>query len=139
MKTDRQMTFSPNQAVTASALSTDVYDSGVEGIDINNGRQLTIFGTVTTAFAGGTSVQLQLIESSSSDMSSPDVLAESQVIAVADLVAGKELLRTTMPRTSKRYISARYVVVGTPTAGEIWAGIVCTADDTVVPNFETGL
>lgn len=139
MRTDREMTFSADQAVTTGTqVSTDKYDTGVSGININNGRELEIFASVTTAFAGGTSLNAQLVESDSSDLSSPTVLASSGVIAEANLTLGAVLLRTTLPRTSKRYLGMQYVTVGTHTAGTVWAGVVRTSDDSVLPATETG-
>lgn len=139
-KTDRQMIFMLDQAITTGTqLSDDKYDSGVEGIDINRDRDLTILATVSSAFAGGTDLKVELIQSSSSDMSNPDVLASSLVVAEADLQEGKELLRTALPRTSKRYLGLRAVSTGTHTAGTVWGGVITTDDDTAIPAYNTGL
>ena len=139
MITDRQMTFSNGQAVTTGTqLSTDNYDTGVAGININTGYDLQIIAQVTTAFVGGTSLEVQVIQSAASDMSSPTVLATSGAVALASLTRGAVLLRTAVPRTSQRYIGVRYVSVGTFTAGNTFAGIVEDTDDTLIPAFETG-
>lgn len=138
MLTDRQMTFSNNQAVTTGTqLSTDVYDTGVAGININTGRGLQLVVAVTVPFTGGTSLAVNLVESAAADLSSPTVLATSGVIVEASLTAGS-LLRTTLPRTSKRYLGLQFVTVGTHSTGAIWGGIVRDTDDTVFPAFETG-
>ena len=139
MLTDREMTFSNNQAVTTGTqTSTDVFDGGVAGVNINTNRELQIFVSVTTAFASGTSLNVNLVESASSDLSSPTVLASSGVIAEANLTKGAVLLRTSVPRTSKRYLGLQFVTVGTHTAGTIWGGIVRDTDDTAIPAANTG-
>lgn len=139
MITDRELTFSNDQAVTTGTqVSTDKVDTGVAGININTNRELQIFVSVTTAFTGGTSLNVNLVESASADLSSPTVLASSGVITEANLTAGKVLLRTGVPRTSKRYLGLQFVTVGTHTAGTIFGGIVRDTDDSVYPAFETG-
>lgn len=139
MITDRQMTFSNNQAVTTGTqVSTDKYDCGVAGININTNAELEIFVSVTTAFTGGTSLNVNLVESASSDLSSPTVLATSGVIAEAGLTAGAVLLRTAFPRTSKRYLGLQFVTVGTHTTGTIFGGVVRDSDDATYPAYETG-
>jgi hypothetical protein len=139
MLTDREMTFSNNQAVTTGTQnSTDVYDQGVANVNINTGRELQVFVSVTTLFASGTSLAVNLVESAASDLSSPTVLATSGVIAEANLTKGAVLLRTAFPRTSKRYLGLQYVTVGTHTAGTIWGGVVRDTDDTLIPAANTG-
>jgi len=139
MLTDRELTFSNNQAVTTGTqVSTDVYDQGVAGVNINTGRELQVFVSVTTLFASGTSLAVNLIESASSDLSSPTVLIGSGVIAEASLTKGAVLLRAAVPRTTKRYLGLQFVTVGTHTAGTIFGGIVRDTDDTAIPAFNTG-
>lgn len=140
MITDRQMTFSNGQAVTTGTqLSTDVYDTGAAGINVNTNRELQIMVSVTTAFAGGTSLAVNLIQSATSNMASPDVLASSGVIAEANLTRGAVLLRTSVPRTSKRYLALQFVTVGTHSAGNVFGGVVLDTDDTLIPAYELGL
>jgi hypothetical protein len=139
MLTDREMTFSNNQAITTGTqLSTDVYDQGVANVNINTGRELQIFVAVTTLFASGTSLTVNLIESAASDLSAPTVLLSSGVIAEASLVKGFVLLRAAVPRTSKRYLGLQFVTVGNHTAGAVFGGIVRDTDDTAIPTFITG-
>ena len=138
--TDRETTFSNDQAVTTGTqVSADKYDTGVAGHpNINTNRELQVLVVVTTAFAGGTSLNVQLVESASSDLSSPTVLAESGVIAEANLTVGARLLATALPRTSKRYLGLQFVTVGTHTAGTVFGGLVRDIDDTAFPAHETG-
>lgn len=123
---DRETQFSDNQTVASgTVVGTDVYDTGLPaGANLNQNRELQILAMVETAFAGGTSINAQFVESDNADLSSPDVLAESGAVAVANLTANAQLLATAVPRTSKRYVGVRYVVVGTMSAGGMSAGIV---------------
>lgn len=138
--TDRETTFSNNQAVTTGTqYSTDKYDTGLAGHpNINTGRGLQVLVLVTTTFTGGTSLQVNVVESANSDLSSPTVIHTGTVTAEASLTAGTRLIATTLPRTSKRYIGLQFVTVGTHGAGTIWGGLVRDIDDTSFPNFETG-
>jgi hypothetical protein len=137
--TDRETTFSNDQAVTTGTqVSTDKYDTGQSGNNINTNRELQVLAVVTTAFTGGTSLNVNLVESDSSDLSSPTVLASSGVIAEANLTVGKRLLATALPRTAKRYLGLQFVTVGTHTAGTVFGGLVRDIDDTAFPAFETG-
>lgn len=139
MLTDREMTFSNNQApTTGTQYSTDVYDQGLAGVNINTNRELQVFASVTTDFASGTSLAVNFVESANSDLSSPTVLLTSGVIAEASLLKGAVLLRAAVPRTTKRYLGFQFVTVGTHTAGKVFGGIVRDTDDTAIPTFNTG-
>jgi len=137
MYMDAQARPSLDQAVTTGTqASTDSIDL-LSAID-NPGRSgmpLRAIAVVTTAFAGGTSLQVNLIQSANSDLSSPDVLASGAVTAEASLTAGAKLLDVPMPDTTKRYLGFQYVTVGTHTAGKVTAGIVGGTDrnSTVIP------
>ena len=138
--TDRETTFSNNQLVTTGTqVSTDKYDTGLANHpNINTGRELQVLVLVTTTFLGGTSLQVNVIESPNADLSSPTVIHTGQVVVEAGLLAGTRLIATTLPRTSKRYIGLQFVSVLTHTAGAIWGGLVRDIDDTAFPAFVTG-
>jgi predicted deacylase len=138
--TDRETTFSNHQAVTTGTqVSTDKYDTGLAGHpNINTNRELQVLAVVTTEFAGGTSLRVDLVESANADLSSPTVLATSGVVNEADLTVGKRLLATSLPRTSKRYLGLQFVTVGTHSAGKVWGGLVRDIDDTAFPAQHTG-
>lgn len=140
MMYDRETTFSRDQAVTAAGtnFSTDVFDAGVD-LNINTNRELQVFAEVVTAFVGGTSINLQYVESDNDDLSSGDVLAETGVIATADLVVGKRLFHQALPRTSKRYHGFQIVSLGTFTDGTFSGGLVRDVQDEAFPPQHTGL
>ena len=138
--TDRELTFSNDQAITTGTqYSTDKYDTGLaDHPNINTNRELQILVVVTTAFAGGTSLVVNLVESDNADLSSPDILAASGTVVEASLIVGARLLATAVPRTSKRYLGLQFVTVGTHTAGTVFGGIVRDIDDLVFPAQHTG-
>lgn len=140
MLMDRELaptTLAGQSPTTGTQFSTDVIDAGV-ALNINTNRELQVILTVTTAFAGGTSMEAQLVESDNSDLSSPDVLATSGVITEANLTAGTRLLDQALPTTSKRYIGFRFITVGTHSAGTVVGGLVRDIDDTAFPTQNTG-
>lgn len=141
MITDRQNTFSNGQAVTSAgtALSTDIIDTGAAGININTNRELQLYVGVTETFVGGTNVTVNLIQSATENMASPDILVSSGTIATANLTRGAVLLRLAVPRTSKRYLALQIVSTGTYSAGRLFGGLVRDTDDTLIPTYETGL
>lgn len=132
---DHQNTFSTAQAITGTANSTNVVDLGAvdampwPGLaptaDAGGGIPIRAFAQVTADFTGGTSVQVQVVTSDAANLSGHTVLYETAAVPVADLKAGyKFALGILPPGTTKRYLGLRYVVVGTPTAGAVTAGIV---------------
>lgn len=131
MITDALLRVSAAQAVTTTAVSTDTVDLGTAR-DIGAGENLYMNFTVGTAFAGGTSTEFQVIGSASADLSSPTVLGSSGAIATAGLTAGKRAAVRVNPAIGSnglRYFGARYVVVGTNTAGTVTADVVHGVQD----------
>ena len=126
--------LSDDQAITATALATNVIDLGVPGTpygavaplnqDVGKGAAIPILVQVTEDFATLTSLTVTVEVSAASGMTSPVVLAE-ETIAVADLVAGKQMFNQVVPNGADlRYLGVRYTVTGTnASAGKITAGI----------------
>jgi hypothetical protein len=138
MITDAQTKFSDAQAVTTGTqLSTNDYDMAIAR-DIGRGQQLRVYASVVTAFASGTSLQVNVVESVNSDLSSATVIYTGAVIAEASLTAGKSLLDIPLPPTSKRYVGLQYVTVGTHTAGAVTGGIVMSTDSNTTFAANTG-
>jgi hypothetical protein len=138
MYTDAQTRFSDAQAVTTGTqLSTNSYDMGIAR-DIGRGRQVRVYANVTTAFAGGTSLQTNIVESVNSDLSSATVIRTGAAIAEAALTAGKVLVDEVLPTTSKRYVGLQYITVGTHTAGNVTAGLVLDTDSGTYFAANTG-
>lgn len=130
MYTDAQNRPSNGQAITTGTqLSTDSIDLIAAARNIGRtGQPMRAVVHVTTAFAGGTSLKAQLVESANSNLSSPTVLAEGPVVVEADLIAGAKLLDVPLPNTTKRYLGIQYVTVGTHASGNVSAHIVAGTD-----------
>lgn len=129
-----QLLLSNRQAITATALSTNVIDIGAPGTpygaqgplgrDIGKGNPIPILVQVVETFNEATSVTVSLEVSANSAMTSSTVVA-SQTIPLAQLVAGKKINLQYLPNgINQRYLAVRYTVTGTaPTAGRMHAGI----------------
>lgn len=125
MYLDAQNTFSREQAVTASAASTDVIDLGSARAIGVAGKPLDILVTVTEAAlaAGAATVVFALEESA--DNSTYTSLVSTTAIGKADLVIGKQIPLRIPANQSKRYLRVYYTVATGPlTAGKFSAGVV---------------
>lgn len=129
----QQLLLSDDQAVTATAVSTNVIDLGAKGTphgaaaplngDLGKGAPVPVLVQVTEDFLGLTSVEVTLEVSDNEDLSSSKVLA-TELMLLADLVAGKQMNLTYLPKDADlRYLGVRYTVSGTGTAGRFTAGI----------------
>lgn len=129
-----QQIFSDDQAITATAISTNVIDLGVPGTpfgavaplnqDVGKGASVPILIQVTDDFNTLTSLTVTVEVSAAAGLTSPVVLA-TEVILLADLVAGKQTFMQVLPNGADlRYLGVRYTVTGTPpTLGNITAGV----------------
>lgn len=117
--------FSEDQAITATAASTNVVNLGSSRGDIGKGTAIPIFIGVTTAFATLTSLTVAIQTDSVENFASPKTLTE-QTIALASLTAGAQFNFNVIPTgANEQYIRIYYTVTGSDaTAGKITAGIV---------------
>lgn len=132
MITDKFLRVSDAQAVTVTAVSTDTIDLSVAR-DMGEGRELFMNFAVGTVFAGGTSTNFEVIIADNAALSSNVVVVgASGAMATADLTAGKLIPVGINPQVAslgKRYMGARYTVVGTNTTGTVTADIVMDIQD----------
>jgi hypothetical protein len=131
--TDALLQLSSAQAVTATAVSTNVVDLGVAR-DLGPGTDLFVNFSVdtTVSSAGSYTVTFQVVSDDNSAMSSPVVIAQSGAIAQAVLLAGGAPISVAIPPAAlsvsaqgERYLAARYVCSGTLTGGKFSA---CVTD-----------
>ena len=127
-----QQLFSDDQAITATAISTNVIDLGVAGTpydaaaplnqDVGKGAPIPVLVQVTEDFNTLTSLDVTVEVGATTALGT--VLA-TETILLADLVAGKQTFLQCLPNgADKRYLGVRYTVTGTnPTLGQITAGI----------------
>lgn len=130
MITDAQNRPSNAQSLAGSGtiVSTDSIDMLTANRSPGRSGQLRAVVNITTALAGATSVQAQLISSANGNLSSPTVLASGPVVPVASAVAGAEILDVPLPDSAQRYLGFQYVLVGTATLGNVSAHIVGGTD-----------
>lgn len=133
--------LSNNQKVTATALSTNIIDTGVKGTpirgqaalagDVAKGTPIEILVQVTEAFNNLTSLTVT-VETGAADTLGT-VLA-SETIVVANLKIGKRLNLRYLPDGVGRFLGVRYTVTGgtTPTTGKVTAGITLGVPSNVV-------
>ncbi len=124
---DYQNLFSDDQAITTTAVSTNIIDLGANASEIQANFEkgmAKIAAQVTEAFAGGTSVQVTVQTDDNTGFSSAKTLYETAAIVTASLVQGYQFPLDGIPLGVERYIRLNYTVVGTYTAGKIHAGIV---------------
>lgn len=142
MYMDAEIEFSDSQAVTASAISTNVYDRGAAPTlaDIGTGEDLTLVVQVDTlpVSAGASTLIVTLESDSTADLAtSATTHYTSASFLKAALAAGTEVARVHLPAGSyERYIGIRYTVgVADYTAGAFSAYVVKDAQaDAILPD-----
>lgn len=127
-----QQLFSDDQAVTATARSTNVIDLGVAGTpygavaplnqDIGKGNNIPILIQVTEDFNNVTSITVE-IETGTTDALGDVVISE--LMTLSELTAGKQSVIQVLPNAiTGRYLGVRYIINGTaPSTGKFTAGI----------------
>ena len=122
---DKFLQVSDAQAVTASAASTDVIDTGVANRGIGDVTTLAAVFTVdVTAVSGGSSTVTFAVQHSADNVTFTDAVV-SPAIAKASLTAGAQPAVLKLPSELKRYVRAYYTVATADlTAGKFSAQVV---------------
>ncbi|WDA32585.1 Bbp16 family capsid cement protein [Klebsiella pneumoniae] len=122
MLLDQQALFSAAQAITATAASTNVIDTG-SNKDVGKYGDIPLLIQVVEGFNNLTSLTVTVqTDDNSAFSSAADVL--SMTIPLASLVLGYKSPVITLPMKIERYIRLNYTVTGTaPTTGKVTAGI----------------
>ena len=120
---DKELMFSEEQAITATAASTNSLDLGAE---VGQGEPLEAFFLIEEDFDNLTDLTIAIQESSDDgDSDSFTDVVVSPAIPLASLVAGAEVFKVKLPAGTERYLQANYTVNGTnPSAGKITSGIL---------------
>jgi hypothetical protein len=134
---DKYLEFDPTgTAITVTADSTNRLDLGANrdlGVD---GQVLDVLVQIVTALTGGTSivVAIQGAPDNGSGAEGTYVdLVKTPAIVAARLTAGRELLRVPLPMLQDagansnvpyRFLKLVYTIVGTFSAGTIYAGLI---------------
>lgn len=134
---DASLLLSDQQAITASAASTNVIDLGTTGTpfgsgvaltrDIGRGEEVDLSISVVQSFATLTSLQVAV--QTSPDNSTWTTKYSGRVVPLAELVAGFQFKFPCCfdEGTDERYVRLYYTVAGSnATAGKITAGPVAS-------------
>lgn len=125
---DKQVLFSEDQAITATARSTNVLKVGPG--DFGQAEYLPIHAIVTAAFNTLTSLNVKLQTDDDVAFGSPVDLWDSGTILLATLIAGYRFKIKVVPSGCEDYLSFLYTVTGTPpTTGTIFAGFTPDVQD----------
>jgi len=117
---DAQNELSDAQAVTATALSTNVIDLNQAIPQYAGGDDLFLTCKVNTAFAGGTSIRAILWTDDTATVTSGADIISGDVVLTAAATAGSSLLTVNLKNLPlQQYIGVQYVVVGTMSAGKV--------------------
>ena len=123
MLLDAHSLFSENQAITASAASTNVVKFGKGEL-----TYVPLLIQVTQSFATLTSLTIKIQTAVDAAFTTPVDLASS-TIAAASLTAGTVVPINYIPSGNLGYIRIYYTVTGSnATAGKITAGVVAGTD-----------
>jgi hypothetical protein len=125
---DRRVLFSNDQAITASANSTDIIDlSSLR--DISSGEPVIVLVQVTEAFDALTSLTITIQTSTTKAFSVP-----------VSLTAGEKFLIIALPGGILRYLRLAYTVSGsTPTVGRITTGCGTQSVHQVITIYPTAV
>lgn len=124
--------LSDKQAITATAISTNVIDLGAPGTpfdaaaplnhDTGKGTKVPLLVQVNQDFNNLTSLTVTIETGSTTALGT---VVSQEVIPLASLTAGQQTAITYMPNKIQRYFGVRYTVTGTaPTTGQVTAGVV---------------
>ena len=133
MYTDQYLIMSDAQAITTGTVnSSGIIDLQVNR-DIGEGRSLSVAFTVPTAFVGGTSLQADIVTSTTADLTgSPIVIGSTGAVPAAQLTYGKLIavvLNPIIASVGEQYVGVVYKAVGTFTGGNITANVVLDIQD----------
>lgn len=126
---DKFLQYSDKQAVTATAVSTNVVDAGATknaaiGRDLGAGTPLFLFLSVSQTFTAGGAATLVATLQDSADNSSWADVASTGPLSLAQLTAGTSKW-VGFPIPTRRYTRVNYTVATGPmTAGIVSAHIV---------------
>jgi hypothetical protein len=128
---DAQQTFSDAQALTVTAVSTNIIDHGADR-NIGIGEPLAVLLTVDVAAAGGGTLAIAVQSDDNSAFSSPGTVTTTTAIAAAALTLGARIVIPIPPDTAtERFMRLNYTLV-------TMTGITVTAELTPMRFIPTG-
>ena len=118
---DAMLEFSDAQVLTnASAASTNILDWTLSDLEMGAGEPVWLNVRVETAFAGGTSVVVALVQDSTAPVDGSSIVIY-QTPALTTLAAGQWVIRMPLPYyvDEQQFMGLYYTVTGTYTAGTL--------------------
>ena len=132
MRLDSQAIFSDEQAITATAASTNVVEiSKANGVfsEVAFGEPIPLLIQVVEDFNNLTSLKVGIQTDDNENFSSAKTLAEATLL-IADLKAGAKFPIKEVPAGNEGYMRLYYTVTGTATTTvKITAGIADVVDN----------
>lgn len=128
MNIDSKLIFSEDQALVATADSTNHVDIG--NVTQGSGGPLWLVIIVTEAFATATSYEFELLDSADdSSFAALTVPITTGAVGVSTLVVGYTAIKVPLPASLRRYSKIECTEIGsTATAGEITAFLTLDPD-----------
>ncbi len=120
---DAQNTFSMDQAVTSTALSTNTLDLGPGDHGPSERISLVVCATGFTAGAGTVELQTADVAAADGALTSPVVIASFPVPA-ATLKAGGTIVAARLPHGLKRHVRLNYNMSTNGAGGKLTAALV---------------
>ena len=117
---DHQNMYCDDQAITATAVSTNIIDHTVNEFGV--GTPVEVVVQVTADFDAGT-VAATLQTASDEAFTTPIDLVSSAAIDYTVLSAGYQFALTTLPQHMLQFSRLNFTVTGTPTAGTVSGGL----------------
>lgn len=146
MITDALLQLSAAQAVTATAFSTNTIDLGAAR-DLGPGEDLyALIGVDEAATAAGAAtVTFQIVSSANANLSSPNIISQTDAIGKTELTLGRKPISLCLNASvlnalpiGQRYLGLQYTIgTGPLTAGKFTAYIV-DSDVSVGKNYPSG-
>jgi hypothetical protein len=134
---DKESMFSDDQAITATAASTNIIDLGATGTVVGSSSalkrylgqgepiEILVQWTATAVSGGSSTVTVDLETDDNSGFSSAATLATTGAIVKATLVQGHRMSIKFMPEKTERYLRLNFTVAtANLTAGTVTAGLV---------------
>lgn len=137
MYVDKRLTFSSAQALTATAVGTDVVDFG-HSRPVGPGEPLWLVVVAKVGLGGVTpTLTVSLEADDNSGFASAAIIAQGQQLAAADFPTGK-ICVLPMPLASERYLRTRFTLGGTTPTATVDA-FLTGQDPTAWSSFPDGL
>ena len=135
MPQDAFVYFSDEQAITATAASTNTVDlkspgtpagwsQAVDRGELANGQAIPLFIRVMETFTNLTSLRIDVENDDNESFTSPGIVGSTGLLSLAQLVVGARLHPALHLGAPERYLRMKYTVAGVaPDAGKISAYI----------------